>query len=465
MTTTCFLTVFVAALCGLVTSEQHFFGTQVDNNGVLRRFNIETAVPQILAVAEEHDLDVWHATKSFVDIYSPPDAPFLPAELANMPHTTTPIPSQPPSKLTHETITDWNVTSLRNSTFHDAYHPLHEVESFLNQLVSAFPNMTTLTNLGRTAEGRQMVGLTVSSGKYAEEEEDDDGKKKKKKKKKTKAPIGRDGEKLGFVIIGAQHAREWVATSTSLYLAHALLANKNETYSLSGLLEHFDFHFIPLPNPDGYAYTWEKDRYWYKNRQILGPYTKCVGLDMNRNWGYKWKSTAVGMSSAKSDLRFPRDPTHACSAWFPGMRPFESYEVNNMANWITILPNLVGFIDLRSYGQMLSVPYSYSCKRSPKDAEDQIEAAIGASQALRHVHGTQFDVGSLCSNLYPAHGNVLDWMYAREAVKYSYVAHLRDTGTYGFSLPEKWIRPTAEETSRLLDYLAKFIGKQAKRKF
>src|SRR4051812_33752625 len=77
----------------------------------------------------------------------------------------------------------------------------------------------------------------------------------------------------------------------------------------------------------------------------------------------------------------------------------------------------------------VSVPYSYSCKRSPKDAEDQIEAAIGASQALRHVHGTQFDVGSLCSNLYPAHGNVLDWMYAREAVKYSYVAHLRDTGT------------------------------------
>jgi len=31
--------------------------------------------------------------------------------------------------------------------------------------------------------------------------------------------------------------------------------------------------------------------------------------------------------------------------------------------------------------------------------------------------------------LYPAPGNILDWMYAREAVKYSYVAHLRDTGT------------------------------------
>lgn len=43
-----------------------------------------------------------------------------------------------------------------------------------------------------------------------------------------------------------------------------------------------DFHIIPMPNPDGYEYTWESDRYWYKNRQIIGPYTECVGLDMNR---------------------------------------------------------------------------------------------------------------------------------------------------------------------------------------
>ena len=37
-----------------------------------------------------------------------------------------------------------------------------------------------------------------------------------------------------------------------------------------------------MPNPDGYEYTWESDRYWYKNRQVIGPYTECVGLDMNR---------------------------------------------------------------------------------------------------------------------------------------------------------------------------------------
>ena len=84
--------------------------------------------------------------------------------------------------------------------------------------------------------------------------------------------------------------------------------------------------------------------------------------------------------------------------------------MNNIANYITTLPNLRAHIDLRSYGQMsesigfwcanrrcglglvVSSPFSFSCKRTPKDAEDQLEAALGASQALKAAHGTHFTV-------------------------------------------------------------------------
>ena len=41
-----------------------------------------------------------------------------------------------------------------------------------------------------------------------------------------------------------------------------------------------------------------------------------------------------------------------CSTWYPGHRPFEAPEVNNIANYIQTLPDLKAFIDLRSYGQM-----------------------------------------------------------------------------------------------------------------
>ena len=32
-----------------------------------------------------------------------------------------------------------------------------------------------------------------------------------------------------------------------------------------------------------------------------------------------------------------------------------------------------------------------------------------------------------------APGNVVDWMYAKAGIKYSYAVHLRDTGTVGYA--------------------------------
>ena len=40
----------------------------------------------------------------------------------------------------------------------------------------------------------------------------------------------------------------------------------------------------------------------------------------------------------------------------------------------------------------VSTPFSYSCERSPKDAEDQLEAISGAAHAMKKSHGTIFTV-------------------------------------------------------------------------
>jgi hypothetical protein len=68
-------------------------------------------------------------------------------------------------------------------------------------------------------------------------------------------------------------------------------------------------------------------------------------------------------------------------------------------------------------------------------------------------------------------------MYARARIRYSYAAHLRDTGTvrdsialsnipliedneqYGFALPPGLIRPVGEETGKMVEYLTQFILK------
>ena len=84
----------------------------------------------------------------------------------------------------------------------------------MQELADAHPDTAHLINFGRSAEGRDILGLTISTGDD-ESEDVNGGKKKKKKKKGTR----KQKEKLGFVIQGAQHAREvlWSCSSKSLY--------------------------------------------------------------------------------------------------------------------------------------------------------------------------------------------------------------------------------------------------------
>lgn len=85
---------------------------------------------------------------------------------------------------------------------------------------------------------------------------------------------------------GLDNGSQWIATSTALYLVHALVGGNAEPYTMSFLLDTFvsrtffffvemwtssisdprhiqDFYVIPVPNPDGYVFTWEHDRFWY----------------------------------------------------------------------------------------------------------------------------------------------------------------------------------------------------------
>lgn len=421
---------FFAGLC--LSDPNNFsedqFVLEAKGSPVLRRFNVSshTELEKTLAKAQDHGLDVWQATPTHIDIYFPSNSTRPPIKLPFEDFPMADPGSTPPANLTNPT--SWNMT-FSNSTFHSSYHPLPEIDNFISGLAREHPDLVELLSIGRSGEQREMTVVKISNARLP-------------------APGGRNEGPLrskgAVVITGAQHAREWIAVSTALYIAHGLVADPSEHYSLSGLLHHYDFYIMPVANPDGYQYTWTTDRFWYKTRQQLSSSAKCIGIDMNRNWGYKWKPTNKGDDKA-------------CDNWYAGSRPFQSPETNNIANFVWTLPRLKIYLDLRSYGQMISSPYSFSCKRVPKDAEDQLEAASGGASALTRVHAVPYSVGRLCSQLYKAHGNAIDWMYQRRGIKYSYAVHLRDTGTYGFSLPPEWIRPVGEETSRMVEYLANFL--------
>ena len=81
-----------------------------------------------------------------------------------------------------------DLSYFENTTFHNEYHPLYEVDEFLEHIAALFPERVTLFELGHSAEGREMYAVRISSNADT---------------------VVRGGERRkGFVISGAQHARE-----------------------------------------------------------------------------------------------------------------------------------------------------------------------------------------------------------------------------------------------------------------
>jgi hypothetical protein len=108
-----------------------------------------------------------------------------------------------------------------------------------------------------------------------------------------------------------------------------------------------------VPNPDGYVYTWDHDRLWYKNRLETDPNNECIGIDMNRNWVWMLDVYAETNVYAFSIQGYHWDNSlDPCHHWYGGEHPFDAPEVNAIAYYIERTPYIRAFIDMRSYGQL-----------------------------------------------------------------------------------------------------------------
>lgn len=75
---------------------------------------------------------------------------------------------------------------------------------------------------------------------------------------------------------------------------------------------------------------------------------------------------------------------------------------------------------------------------------------------MQAVPGHEHTSLSIILPVDPAAGGSDDWAYDL-GVKYSYTFELRDTGRYGFLLPESQIKPTCEETMLAVKYIAAYV--------
>ncbi|XP_001850988.2 carboxypeptidase B [Culex quinquefasciatus] len=295
-----------------------------------------------------------------------------------------------------------------------AYHRLADIHEWMDYLADTYPQLCSTRTIGKSHQGRDLKVLRISNGNPAN------------------AAIWMDG---------GIHAREWISPATVTYLVNALVEEWDDQPEH---MRNVDWYVLPVHNPDGYEYTQQYDRLWRKNRRsaLYGP---CSGVDLNRNYGYKWG----GQGSSKQP----------CSDIYAGSGPFSEPETKAVFNFMqSSAANWKGFLTFHSYGQYILYPWGYD-RVVPPDHEDLKRVGDEAAQRMRQSGGQSYTVGPSGNTLYPASGGSDDWARGEMNIKYAYTVELRDSGRNGFVLPASEIIPTGKESALFIDTIASAVAK------
>ncbi|XP_037803245.1 carboxypeptidase B-like [Penaeus monodon] len=299
----------------------------------------------------------------------------------------------------------------------DAYMTFQQMEYYLREINTTYAPRVSVKSIGKSVEGRDIWMVHVRSGGCAQGN--------------TQPQVSLRHPRIAYWMMkrravwieGGIHPREWIAPAVCLQIVSRLAVQCSVTRAVN-------VYVVPMANPDGYVYSWTTNRLWRKNRGNVGG--QCVGVDLNRNWGFKF---GVGASN------------NTCSEVYMGPSAFSEPETRALRDVMTSLSeagNLELVIAVHSYGQLLLYPWGWTTEEAPDTPE---MAALGEIFAnIAHLRqNTVYTVTSSSSGLYFASGATDDWAKGVLNTKFAYTLELPDTGKFGFKLEESQILPTTQE--------------------
>ena len=302
------------------------------------------------------------------------------------------------------------------------YHSHEAMNSFIDGLAATNAGWVSTQSIGQSFEGRDMRIIKIE-------------------KAGLKAPIA-------WIEAGI-HAREWIASATTTFLINELV-NDQENQEI---VDNLNIHILPMANPDGYEYSRSapENRYWRKNRGVNNG-SDCIGVDLNRNFGFHWGKTGVS-----------HDP---CSEIYCGPKSFSEVESQNIRNYVeTLTPIPALGHTIHSYGLLWLWPYGFDNSSRPDNWREIKQLAEDAVDAVFKVNGTEFEAKNaaefcksfslssgrffeqFCNSLDPVGGASDDWYKGDLGTRYSFTTELRPGffDSFGFDLPTEQIVPSGKE--------------------
>ncbi|MEU0051235.1 M14 family zinc carboxypeptidase [Streptomyces sp. NPDC006309] len=141
------------------------------------------------------------------------------------------------------------------------------------------PFLAKVESIGRTVDGQDILALKLTRN----------------------AKTSRDGSKPSVLYMSNQHAREWITPEMTRRLMHYYLDHYTNDRRVKRIVDSTELWFVLSANPDGYDYTFRDagTRLWRKNLRDVngdGVISTGDGVDLNRNFPYKWGYDDEGSS-------------------------------------------------------------------------------------------------------------------------------------------------------------------------
>ncbi|SEQ55775.1 Immune inhibitor A peptidase M6 [Streptomyces sp. yr375] len=141
------------------------------------------------------------------------------------------------------------------------------------------PGLTKVVSIGKTLNGQDILALKLTRN----------------------AKKSADGSKPAVLYMSNQHAREWITPEMTRRLMHHYLDSYATDRRIKKIVDSTELWFVLSANPDGYDYTFQDpaNRLWRKNLRDVngdGVISTGDGVDLNRNFPYKWGYDDEGSS-------------------------------------------------------------------------------------------------------------------------------------------------------------------------
>ena len=126
---------------------------------------------------------------------------------------------------------EWATRSRAPKNFFDGYQSISQIEAFIEGLARDNPSFVSVKSIGKSTEGRDLKVLVIGTNQQSN----------------SKPCIWFDAN---------IHAREWVAGTTGMFIADQLIEGyKRGDPTTKAIVNKFDWHMLPMANPDGYNYS------------------------------------------------------------------------------------------------------------------------------------------------------------------------------------------------------------------